>query len=528
LLIERSETASVEATEQVATKSSRPEARVQALWALEGMGKLRGAVVEAALRDPVAGVREQAVALAGRRLAVDPALGMRLVSLADDPDARVRFCAALELGSWADERAVAALASIALRDGADRWTRGAVLSGVGGRVEGFRAAVSARRAQAPAEAVGPVMEELGRLVGASSSLAAAGAWLTEACGAGKEERWRIPAVFGLAEGLRARPEFKGKAASAALSSVAEASPGAAALERFLAEAAATAADPSAPMATRTAAIALLGHASFERGLGALGALLDPRQAPELQLQLVRALEKAGDPRGAELLAEPMRWSRYTPQVREAAVAALASKPAMTKVLFAAIERGGIQPTEVSSVRRSQLMKHADAGVKAAATRLFQTLEGGDRMAVYRDHKAVLAAPAQADRGAPVFTRACSACHSFRGAGGKVGPDLTGMRSQPGDALLLHILVPNYEVVPAYQAITVTLQDGRSVSGCVTAETDASLTLRTASGGEETVLRGAVAATASTGVSLMPDGLEQTMTREELADLIAYLKSDPAP
>ncbi len=528
LLIERSETAAVEATEQVATKSSRPEARVQALWALEGMGKLRGAVVEAALRDPVAGVREQAVALAGRRLAVDPALGMRLVSLADDPDARVRFCAALELGSWADERAVAALASIALRDGADRWTRGAVLSGVGGRVEGFRAAVSARRAQAPAEAVGPVMEELGRLVGASSSLAAAGAWLAEACGAGKEERWRIPAVFGLAEGLRARPESKGKAASAALSSVAEAGPGAAALERFLAEAAATAADPSAPMATRTAAIALLGHASFERGMGALGALLDPRQAPELQLQLVRALEKAGDPRGAELLAEPMRWSRYTPQVREAAVAALASKPAMTKVLFAAIERGGIQPTEVSSVRRSQLMKHADAGVKAAATRLFQTLEGGDRMAVYRDHKAVLAAPAQADRGAPVFTRACSACHSFRGAGGKVGPDLTGMRSQPGDALLLHILVPNYEVVPAYQAITVTLQDGRSVSGCVTAETDASLTLRTASGGEETVLRGAVAATASTGVSLMPDGLEQTMTREELADLIAYLKSDPAP
>jgi len=82
-------------------------------------------------------------------------------------------------------------------------------------------------------------------------------------------------------------------------------------------------------------------------------------------------------------------------------------------------------------------------------------------------------------------------------------------------------------MPAYQAITVTLQDGRAISGCVTAETDASLTLRTASGSEETILRATVAATAAAGVSLMPDGLEQTMTRQELADLIAHLKSEPA-
>jgi putative heme-binding domain-containing protein len=371
------------------------------------------------------------------------------------------------------------------------------------------------------------MEELGRLVGASSSIPAAGAWLAEACAAARGEAWRIPAVLGLAEGLRGRIEFKGKAGAGLLATVAEAGPGVPVLEGFLRDAAATAADAARPVALRSAAIALLGHAPFERGLGALGPLLDARQAPELQLQVVRALERSGDARGAEMLADAGRWSRYTPQVREAAVAALVSKPAMAKVLFAAIERGAIRPTDISSTRRSQLMKHANADVKAAAMRLFQSLEGGDRMAVYRDHKAVLAEASDAARGAPVFARACSACHSFRGAGGKVGPDLTGMRNQPADALLLHILVPNYEVMPAYQAITVTTQDGRAISGCVTAETDASLTLRTASGAEETILRGAVAATAAAGVSLMPDGLEQTMTRQELADLIAHLKSEPA-
>ena len=527
LLIERSAVDSVSAIERVAAESRRPEARVQALWTLHGLGRLRAEVIEAAARDASAGVREQAVVLAGRRLAADSRFGPMLVRAASDADARVRFCAALELGSWADERAVAPLAAIALRDGADRWTRAAVFSGVGARVESFRAAVTAGRAGASEAAVGAVMEELGRLVGASSPLPAAGAWFAEACAAARAEVWRIPAVLGLAEGLRGRGEFKGKAGAGPLAAAAEAGPGASALEAFLREAADAAADAGTAIASRSAAIALLGHAPFERGLGALGPLLDPRQAPELQLQVVRALERAGDARGAEMLADAGRWSRYTPQVREAAVGALVSKPAMAKVLFAAIERGAIRPTDISSTRRSQLMKHANADVKAAATRLFQSLEGGDRMAVYRDHKAVLAESSDAARGAPVFARACSACHSFRGAGGKVGPDLTGMRNQPADALLLHILVPNYEVMPAYQAITVTLQDGRAISGCVTAETDASLTLRTASGSEETILRATVAATAAAGVSLMPDGLEQTMTRRELADLIAHLKSEPA-
>ncbi len=527
LLIERGAAETVDAIERVAAESPRPEARVQALWALQGIGRLRTEVIEIASRDASAGVREQAVMLAGRRLAGESRFGPMLVRAASDADARVRFCAALELGSWTDERAVSPLATIALRDGADRWTRAAVFSGVSGRLEGFRTAVAVGRTGAPAAVVAPVMEELGRLVGASSPLPAAGAWLAEASAAARAEGWRIPAVLGLAEGLRGRNEFKGKAGTGPLSAAAEAGPGVAVLERFLAEAAATASDAATPVSLRSAAIALLGHAPFERGLGAVGALLDPRQATELQLQVVRALERAGDARGAEMLAEAGRWSRYTPQVREAVVGALVSKPAMSKVLFAAIERGTIRPTDISSTRRSQLMKHANADVKAAATRLFQSLEGGDRMAVYRDHKALLAETADAARGAPVFARACSACHAFRGAGGKVGPDLTGMRNQPADALLLHILVPNYEVMPAYQAITVTTQDGRAISGCVTAETDASLTLRTASGAEETVLRGSVAATAAAGISLMPDGLEQTMTRQELADLISHLKSEPA-
>ncbi|MBM3855612.1 MAG: c-type cytochrome, partial [Verrucomicrobia bacterium] len=225
--------------------------------------------------------------------------------------------------------------------------------------------------------------------------------------------------------------------------------------------------------------------------------------------------------------EPKSWNSYTPPVREAAIAALVSKPPMLQVLFAAIRRGDVRAPEISSVRRTQLLQHANAGLRAEATALFQSLEGGDRMAIYREYRELLKQPGppNAAAGAAAYERACSACHTFRGAGGKVGPDLTGVRNQPADALLLHILVPNYEVAPAYQAVTATTQDGRTISGWLVAETEAGLTLRTAAGPEETVLRKSLASLTASGVSLMPDGLELTMTKAELLALIAYLKSE---
>lgn len=527
LLVERGELAAVPAVERVASQGKLPEARARALWTLAGLGRLSPARVQGAIRDPEAGVREQAVVLAGARVAAQAEMSGVLLAAAADENLRVRFCAALALGSWRDSRAVAPLAALAARDGEDRWMRAAVLSGVGGRLEGFRVALADKMKAAAPAALGPVLEDLGRLVGVGAALETCAQFLTQAVNAPPGELWRAPAVLGLAEGMRGRAEFKGKATGVALASIAAAKtgPGPAALADFFRSAVILAADEAAPRAVRASAIALLGHTEFERGLAALVPLLDARQPPELQLQVVRALEQAGEARGAELLVRAEFWVRYTPQIREAVVAALVAKPALVRVLFAAIRRGEIRAAEISSVRRTQLLKHANTEVRAEAAVLFQPLEGGDRMAVYRTYRELLAQPAVAALGAPVFERACSACHTHQGVGGKVGPDLTGVRNQPADALLLHILVPNYEVAPAYQAVAITTQDGRSLSGWIAAETEGSVTLRTASGTAENVLRAGIATIASAGVSLMPDGLEQTMTKDEMMNLIAYLQAD---
>ena len=516
------------ALERAVRGAERAEGRAAALWVLRAWGRLTPELLAAAAVDRSAGVREQAVKLAGELRATAPAAGDVLTAAASDESARVRLVAALALGAWADGRATLALAAIAARDGADKWTRAAVLSGAGGRLGAFRAAF-ARSAAGTGPAVGAVMEDLGRLLGAGGTLEEAREFLATTMAADAGATWRVPAALGLADGLRGRADFRTKAGNAPLRALLPESD-AAARERlagFFDAALRVALDDGQPPARRTAAVALLGHTAFESGAARLAPLLDARQPADLQLQAVRALERAGDAKGGEILVGAERWTRYTPQVREAVIAAMLGKPALARVLLAAVKRGDLKPAEIGSLRRGQLMKHADAAVRAEATELFQPLEGGDRMAVYRAYRELLAAPGDAAAGAAAFARACAACHTLRGAGGKVGPDLSGVRHQPAEALLLHVLVPNYEVTPAYQAVTVTLQDGRAVSGWVAAETETSLTLRTAFGTEETILRKAVTALAATGVSLMPDGLEQAMTKAEVAGLIAYLKSEPA-
>jgi putative heme-binding domain-containing protein len=371
------------------------------------------------------------------------------------------------------------------------------------------------------------MEDLGRVFGAGAPPEACRTFLTQVLTSDGELSWRLSSVLGLTEGLRGRAGTKATAGKNPLATLLENSEGGGkpvALQTFFTAAKERAIDDRAPTSERITAVSLLGYTDIAFAGDALGKLLDARQPPEVQLQAVRAIDRIGDPRGGARLIAKENWSRYTPRIREAVLAALTSKPAMIEILFGAIRSGVITAAEVSPVRRTALLQNRDAAVKKNAEALFKVIEGGDRMDVYRAYREVLGKTTDRARGKEAFTRACSACHTYEGAGGKVGPDLTGIRNQPADAILLHILVPNYEVAPSYQTISITTQDGRAISGWVSAESESSITLKTAEGTEESVLRRNITALTASGVSLMPDGLEQTMTKEEVSSLVAYLKS----
>jgi putative membrane-bound dehydrogenase-like protein len=501
--------------------------RLHALWTLDVLGALEDADIVRAMRDPLATVRENAVRLAERRISASPGLIDDVLRLAADDDARVRLHVALALGAANDPRIIDALAAIARRDGADRWVRAAVFSSVRDRTSAFLDAfVKAPPAAAAVRAA--VMQDLGRLFGAAESAERCLAFVTEIADPGVESSWQLAALSGVAAGLRARGMASETRSALTTLVSADTAQGRLVLERLAAQmtrAAELALREAASPEQRLPAIELLGHGDWSAAGGTLLRLLEPQRQVAIQMAAVRALGQLRDPAAALSLVEPARWQTYTPQVRDGVLALLFSEERYVSVLLDAVARRDIAAAALGASRWRQLTAHRNASIRQRAEALFAAIDTGNAMQAYeRQQRAVLAHTGNPTRGAKVFTTHCGACHTFNGPGGRLGPDLSGIRNQPADALLLHIVVPDYEITPGYEAYTVQTRDGRTIFGRLESEAPNSMTLRDAASQAHTILRTDVASMTAATSSLMPPGLDQAMSSQELADLVAYLKN----
>lgn len=524
LLLEKNDASAsiVTGLRKIALEGVYPESRARALWLLHSLNSLSRGVVNIALKDEVSGVREQAVLLAGNVSAKYPELVQVLLASAKDEAMRVRFNTALVLGSLEGPGVVNAMALVAARDGADQWVRAGVLSGIEKRIPQFLAAFKAQKNADP-KAFSLVMQDLGRLLGNGGSVADSRIFMKDVLNASSGMDWRVSSLLGLAEGASGRAKDFGTSSKGFIYALQGEQASVLQLDNFIAATIKIAENPAAASAERVRATALLGFTDFDCAKKTMQKLLDPRNPPELLLGVVSSVSRLNDAEGAAMLTAKQSWSAYTPRLKSAVTSALVSKPIFIKELFTAIEKGDIKGAEISSADRTRLISSNDVQISDRAKVLFRELEGGDRMKVYQDYKLSLSASADAGLGKAVFQKSCSACHTYQKEGGKVGPDLTGVKNQPAEALLLHILVPNYEVLPAYQSVSVNTKDGRTISGWLVSETENSLTLRTTFGTDEAVLRKNIATLANSGLSLMPDGLEQNITKDEMSKLITYLK-----
>ena len=94
---------------------------------------------------------------------------------------------------------------------------------------------------------------------------------------------------------------------------------------------------------------------------------------------------------------------------------------------------------------------------------------------------------------------------------------------PAD-LLIAVLDPNREAQPNFNVYNVVTQQGRTFNGIIAGEDANSITLRRAEAKQDVILRSNIDELISTGVSLMPEGLEKDLARQDLADVITFVKS----
>lgn len=533
LLLERKASGSVSALEQLLAESANPLTRLHALWTLEGLGALHSEHVRAALGDSHAGIRTHGLRLAESFL---PEVEPDIVALADDADPKVRFQVALTVGYM--DAATPLISRMAAREVADEWMRIALLSSCGDNASDVIDDLLRNHRSffaSPDAAHTEFLSQLAAMVGAQREAPAVSRLLQQLQrqSALRLAAWRAPLLRGLADGLSVSGE-RGLRLPTAGSAVAQLlrddepavrqalreSAQYLYLPGLVARSKRDALDADLDVESRSLAVRSLRGGEFEDVRPVLAEILRTPAPQAVQAAAASTLSVFEDPAVAEILLE--HWRGYGPDVRQAAVAALLEFPARTEALLSAVESGSITPSSIDAVDRIRIAQFPDDAIQARAREMFAT-QTSDRAEVVATYEDVLDLQASAAAGKQPFEDHCAKCHLSRGKRGRIGPDLSGVNNKTAGELLTHILDPSFEIQPNYTNYLVTDDSGRMYDGLLAGETAHTLRLR----GELediTLARESIREIRASTVSLMPDGLEEDMTRQELADVIAYLRA----
>ncbi len=121
--------------------------------------------------------------------------------------------------------------------------------------------------------------------------------------------------------------------------------------------------------------------------------------------------------------------------------------------------------------------------------------------------------------------ACATCHAVGYLGGQLGPDLTRIGSiRTQRDLLEAVLYPSASFARGFEPMMIVTKDGEQYSGLIRREASGSLVLVSGPTTEQRIARADITEMRPGTVSVMPEGLDQQLTRQELADLVAFLRA----
>jgi putative membrane-bound dehydrogenase-like protein len=501
LLLERQGASTGTRLRQLLARNPAARTHAIALALLAALHAIDRETIEKALTHGHPGVRETAVRLLDH-VRFSKKLTPALVKLSADPDARVRFQLACTLGMFDDEQATRALMRLAVRNGADHWTRAAILSSVGGG----RARRLLEALQGSGRAPKPLLHELCAILGASQVAEDRDAVATyvEA-----HPVYMSTALLGLADGMRRR----GESITHWLSDKWKSS-------RF-SDTANRMRDTTLSLDDRLEAIRLWGLQPIQTSGATLFGLLDPKQPPKIQAEAVRAIASHRHSDAAELLLAG--WPDYSPTLRQRVLDAVTGRTTHHRTLSDQLQSGRITPSALAKRHIDRLRRSTDPVVRRLARKSLGGGRPSNRAKVIDRYRPALAKGGDADRGRKIFETNCIACHRRGGKGTAIGPDIETVRERTPAALLEQILDPSREVNPAYLLYVAETKDQRILAGSIVSETDAAITLQQVDGKREVLLRTQIESLKTSGLSLMPVGLESTITPDAMADLIAFLR-----
>ena len=296
-------------------------------------------------------------------------------------------------------------------------------------------------------------------------------------------------------------------------------------EQLVTQARSSVIDDSLPIGRRLEAVRTLGLAEFDAELRQLfDRLLSVGQPAPLQQSVCETLARFDHSHVVDLLLD--HWSHMTPSVRTSAVETLLSRPKWTRRLLDAIEAKTVSRNDLDQSRVEWMLTKADEPSAARLRKLFPAKRSADREMVLDRFRSAMSRTGDAKRGRKIYERVCAACHKRGDLGKAIGPPLNDTARRPAEALLIDILDPNRQLKPLFQNYVLNTYDGRVYSGMISEETSNAVRLQQADGTSREVLRIQIKTLKSTGRSFMPEGLEKTIDKQAMVDLIEFLSGRP--
>ncbi len=542
LLVDRADKNAVPALAKMASNHESAMGRLHAMWTLAGMNALHTDLIKTALKDTVSGIRENAIRLAELYLKDDPALARSLLALQNDKDIKVRFQLLLTLGYINSAPASESRNRLLLQDMENKWFQVAALSAASLNANALLNLMLAKyKTNTPSYA--SMVQRLTGIIAATEDEATVHRLIKKAITARTpgEQESQVAMLTGLAEGLRYRKNklstseaeqhlllntffnspsdgLRKSALQFILASEIESD---AMRNAALSQAVVIAKDTGVSDTKRADAIDFLTIGNPSDYQSMLQDLLTPREQPAVKLAALRVLNIIPSTAVSEHLVQ--LWPGLTKEIRDAAIRLFMHDTARMRVLIMAMEENKIPANNVSFITSIQLMQVADSRLREQARTLF-TKNAEEAKKINKEYQAALKLPGDPEKGKIVYMQSCAVCHQIKGQNGiAFGPDLGTIHNWKKEDILANILDPNLSIMAGYDLWEITLNNGASLQGIIAAETSSAITIKNIGNFEQTISRQDIKSLQSLSVSAMTVGLEKNISKEAMANLIAFLR-----
>ena len=510
-----------EAIETIAVSGERSEGRVRALYALAGIEQLTAKTLFAALNDNDHQVRRHAIRLAEDASLQSPAVVDRLVALAADESLPVALQLAFTLGEIRSARRVEAMAKLIQRTSEIKDPQQAEL---------IRFAIQTSTVDIGSDLLRHLLNSSSRKLPQVQTFASA---LANQIAVQDDDSHKSAFMILLKRTLKNDERLGAQILQAALQasknttfkrelSLITTKGEGALLDSIVSAAKSKSLDQRHSVENRIQAIRTLRVGEFVSVANTLAKLIDYRQPQQIQAAALSSLAAFDDPRVVDIVVK--NFNSLSPQLQDEGLETIFSRTTWIHEVLKQISEKKFDASAIGPTRVSFLMTHPNAGVRTQAKLVFKSnvlARRGEVVTAYRD---ALKMPSDAQRGRQVFRKTCATCHRLEEFGHQIGKDLKSIRNRGPEAILVNVLDPNREVDPAYVNYTVITTRGRTYSGIIADESATSVTLKRAENTTDTLLRINIDELKSSRQSIMPEGLEKQINKQQMADLIAYLMS----